>query len=55
MADGALSPVEAREAAAVLEAVGASLERRDLEARLAALEARGERLWGIGGFHPGPG
>ncbi len=42
MADGALSPVEALEAAAVLEAVGASLERRDLEARLAALEARGE-------------
>ncbi len=42
MAGGEISPDEAADVAKLLEAIGASIERRDLEARLAALEARGE-------------
>lgn len=40
MAAGDLTTDEAADVAKVLEAVGASIERRDLEARIAALEAK---------------
>lgn len=42
MSRGDLTPDEAADVAKLLEAVGASIERRDLEARLAALETRRE-------------
>ena len=38
LADGELTSDEAADAARVLEVVGASIERRDLEARISALE-----------------
>lgn len=42
MAAGEITTDEAADVAKLLEAVGASIERRDLEARLAALETRRE-------------
>jgi hypothetical protein len=39
VADGEISPEEATDISRVLEATGVSIERRDLEARIAALEA----------------
>lgn len=43
MAGGEISPEEAADVAKILEALGASMERRDLEARIKALEERGNR------------
>lgn len=40
MAGGQITPDEATEIGKVLEYIGAAIERRDLEARIAALEAR---------------
>lgn len=43
MGRGDISPDEAADVAKLLEAIGASIERRDLEARIAALEDKGAR------------
>jgi hypothetical protein len=43
MAQGAITVEEAGDAAKVLELVGSAIERRDLEARIEALEAKGSR------------
>lgn len=42
MGSGEITTDEAADAAKVIEAVGAAIERRELEARIAALESRGE-------------
>lgn len=42
MAAGEITTDEASDASKVLDAVGASIERRDLEARIVALEAEAE-------------